>query len=285
MGQLRDRMEQDLILRGLSPTTRKIYLIYARKFVAFHGRPPQQMGEAQVRQFLLHLICHDRVSAETYRQVYAAIKFLYVVTLGREWEVQRIPFRKRPKRLPTVLSRDEIAALLAAVRRPKYRVLLMTLYAAGLRISEGCRLQVQDIDSPRRVLHVRGAKGQKDRQTVLCRELLHALRRYWLIDRPGPWLFPGSQPDQPISTAAVRRVFKDACQRAGIGRACAPHALRHSFATHQLEAGTDLAVLQALMGHASVKTTTIYTHVGLELLQNTPSLLDQLPLDPIESAC
>ena len=279
MGQLRDRMEQDLVPRGLSPSTRKIYLIYARKFAAFHGRPPQEMGEAQVRQFLLHLIQTEQVSAETYRQVYAAVRFLYAVTLGRRWEVQRIPFRKRPKRLPTVLSRDEIAALLGAVRRARYRVLLMTLYAAGLRINEGCRLRVRDIDAKRGVIHVRGAKGQKDRQTVLSAELLGVPRRYWVIGRPRPWLFPGRTNAGHLCDNSVRQAFKNACRRAGIGRSCSPHALRHSFVTHQLESGTPLVVIQRMLGHHSIRTTSIYTHVATDQVGNAPSLLAQLDID------
>ena len=279
MGQLRDRMAQDLILRGFSPSTRKIYLIYARKFVAFHRRPPEQMGEAEVRQFLLHLIHAERVSAETYRQVLAAVKFLYTVTLGRSWEVERIPFRKRPKRLPRVLSPDQIAALLRGVRRPMYRVLLMTLYAAGLRINEGCRLGVADIDSPRMLIHVRAGKGGKDRQSVLSPELLTALRRYWVLDRPRPWLFPGAIAHRPISDVSVRQVFNDACARAGIEGRCTPHVLRHSFATHQLEAGTDLVVLQRMLGHHSIRTTSLYTHVAGDRIRRTPSLLASLQLD------
>ena len=281
MGQLRDRMEQDLVLRGLSPSTRKIYLLYARKFVAFHGRPPQEMGEAEVRQFLLHLIRTERVSAETYRQVHAAVKFLYSVTLGRCWEVRRIPFRKRPKRLPAVLSRDEIAALLRAVRRPRYRVLLATLYAAGLRINEGCRLRIEDIDSSQMVIHVRGAKGQKDRQTVLGAELLHVLRRYWLIDRPQPWLFPGRTRAGHLCDTSVRQVFQDACRRAGIRRRCTPHTLRHSFATHLLESGVELVVIQRMLGHHSIRTTSIYTHVATDHLCKSPSLLAQLDPDAV----
>lgn len=281
MGQLRDRMDQDLVLRGLSASTRKIYLIYARKFVAYHGRPPQRMGEAEVRQFLLHLIWHEQVSAETYRQAYAAVKFLYAVTLGRRWAVERIPFRKCPKHLPTVLSRAEIAALLQTVRRPAYRVVLMVLYAAGLRINEGCHLQVRDIDSHQMVIRVRGAKGRKDRQTVLSPELLNVLRRYWRIDRPHPWLFPGGKPNEPITDCAVRQVFKTACRQAGIQRACTPHVLRHSFATHQLESGTDLVVIQQMLGHHSIRTTSIYTHVATDQIRSTSSLLAQLGIDEL----
>jgi integrase/recombinase XerD len=277
MGQLRDRMEQDLILRGLRPATRRNYLLYCRKFAAFFNRSPEALGEAEIRQFLLHQLEVQQRSYETYRQMRAALKFLYTVTLKRPWLVEHIPVPKRPhRRLPEVLSAQELTALFNAIRSPKYRAVLMTCYAAGLRISEACRLRIADIDSPRMVLRIRG-KGGKEHFTVLSPRLLVVLRRYWLIDQPNEWLFPGQDPSQPVTTDSVRQVFGQACRKAGLKKHCTPHSLRHSFATHLLDAGTDLVLIQTLLGHHSIKTTSRYTHVSTERLQKTVSPLDRLP--------
>lgn len=278
MGQLRDRMEQDLILRGLRPGTRRIYLLYCARFAAFFKRSPEQLGEREIRQFLLHHIQVLQRSHDSYRQVRAALKFLYTVTLKRPWEVEHIPVPKRPHpRLPQVLNAQELTALFDALQSPKYRAVLMTCYAAGLRISEACRLRVADIDSQRMVLRVRDGKGGKERLTVLSPRLLALLRRYWLIDKPPEWLFAGQDPAQPVTPDAVRTVFRLACRKAGLEKHCTPHSLRHSFATHLLDAGTDLVLIQALLGHESIQTTSRYTHVSTERLQQTASPLDRLP--------
>jgi len=285
MGQLHDRMEQDLILKGYSPATRRNYLLYARRLAVHYRRSPEELGETEIRQFLLHLIQIEQVACATYRQVLASLRFLYTVTLNRPWEVQRIPFpRHQRRKLPQVLNRDQLLALFRALRKAKYRALLMTCYASGLRIGEACRLRPEDIDSTRKVIHIRDGKGSKERYTLLPQRLLEMLRCYWRLYKPQGWLFPGGTAAGHISPDTVRQVFAKARKEVGLGRWCTPHTLRHAFATHLLEAGTDLAVLQALMGHASVETTTVYTHVGLELLQKSPNLLDQLPPDIIDSA-
>src|SRR5262245_57676774 len=193
MGQLRDRMEQDLILKGFRPTTRRNYLLYGRRLAAFYRRSPEELGEADIRGFLLHLVQVDGVAPSTYRQVLAALRFLYTVTLGRAWEVKHIPFPKRPgRKLPHVLSGEHILALFKALRSPKYRAIVMTCYAAGLRISEACQLRVADIDSQRMVLRVRG-KGDKERYTLLPPRLLHVLRVYWKLYRPTDLSFPAAR--------------------------------------------------------------------------------------------
>lgn len=255
MGQLRDRMEQDLVLRGLAPTTRRNYLLYCRKFAAHYDRSPEQLAEPEIRAYLLHLIQVEQVSYGTYRQVLAALKFLYSTTLRREWEVNRVPFPKyRRPALPRVLRREQLLALFAALKSPKYRGLLMTCYGAGLRISEACCLRVTDIDSQRMVLRVQG-KGAKERYTVLSPRLLEMLRVYWKLSRPTDWLFPGLGGAGHISPATVRAVFQKARDEAGLGAWCTPHVLRHSFATHLLESGTDLVVIKSLLGHSSINTT------------------------------
>jgi integrase/recombinase XerD len=231
MGQLRDRMEQDLILRRLRPATRRNYLFYCQQFAAFFRRSPEQLGEPEIRQFLLHHIQVRLGSYNTYRQVRAALKFLYTVTLKRSWEVEQIPVPRRAwRRLPEVLTAQELAALFDALESPKYRAVLLTCYAAGLRIGEACRLRVHDIDSKRMVLRIDG-KGGRERLALLSPRLLTLLRRYWLIAQPKEWLFPGQGAAQPINPGSVRNVFRQARLRAGLEKRCSHHSLRHSFAT------------------------------------------------------
>lgn len=279
MGQLRDRMEQDLILRKLSPATRRNYLLYCRKFAGHYGRSPEELGEAEIRAFLLYLIQVEQVSYPTYRQILASLKFLYCVTLGRAWEVERIPFPRRPRHaFPEVVERDQLTRLFGALKSPKYRALFLTCYAAGLRISEACALRVEDIDSRRMVIRVRYAKGSKQRYTMLSPQLLIALREYWKKARPPEWLFPGQGKSPFISSETARQVFRAARDQVGLGRWCTPHTLRHSFATHLLENGTELVVIQALLGHDSIRTTTTYAHVRTDHIAAVVSPLDSLSL-------
>ncbi len=278
MGQLRDRMEQDLILKQFAPSTRRNYLLYCRKFAAHYGHSPEELGETEIREYLLHLIQVEQVSYSTYRQIVAAIKFLYTVTLGRPGLVERIPFpRHRRSSFPEVLRQDQILQLFTAIRRLKYGALLMTCYAAGLRISEACQLCVEDIDSARMVLRVRYAKGNKQRYSVLSHRLLQLLREYWKHARPVEWLFPGQGKSGHVMPNTVRQVFRKAVDAVGLGRWCTPHTLRHSFATHLLENGTELVVILALLGHNSLKTTAIYTHVRTDHIGKLQSPLDFPP--------
>ncbi len=284
MGQLRDRMEEDLKLRGLSPATRRNYLLYCRKFVAHYGRPPEELGETEIRQFLLHLIQVEKVSYPTYRQILAAVKFLYTVTLSRPWEFERIPFpRHRQHRQRDVLTQDQLVRLFAAFRRPRFRTFFMTSYAAGLRISETCQLRVDDIESHRMVIRIRHGKGSKQRYTVLSTQLLTVLREYWKLERPTTWLFPGPGKLEPVQPESMRQGFRRARQEAGLGAGCTPHSLRHSFATHLLESGTELVVIQQLLGHATIKTTSTYTHVRTDHIGRVTSPFDLLPA-PVRSA-
>ena len=280
MGQIRDRMEQDLKLAGYSPSTRKIYLIYARKFVAHYMRSPELLGEEEIRAWLLQLIEEQHLSPETYRQCFAALKFLYSVTLKRPWLVEYIPHRRTEHKLPAILSPEEVLVLFDAITNRKYRTLLMAAYAGGLRIAEACRLRVEDIDSKRMVITVRHGKGNKDRQVMLSRRLLLLLREYCKtckIFRPADYLFPSSwSPERPIGPESVRKIFRIAREKAGLTKPVTPHSLRHSFATHLLEFGADLRVIQSLLGHASLRTTCRYTHVSTALIAATPSPLDTI---------
>jgi len=228
MGQLHDRMEADLKLAGYSPSTRKIYLLYARRFAAHFMRSPDEMGAEEVRQFMLHLVENRRVSRETLRQIRASLSFLFAVTLNRPVEVEWLPAPRRLRALPVVLSGTEVQALLDTVRHPRYRIIMMIMYAAGLRISEACRLRPEDIDSKRMLIHVRCGKGLADRYTVLSKQLLDHLRGYWRRHTPeGEWLFPGATDLGHACPTSLRAVFRKAVTEAGIRKHVTPHSLRH----------------------------------------------------------
>ena len=282
MGQLHDRMEQDLILKNLSPATRRNYLLYCRKFAAHYMRSPEELGDLEIREYLLYLLQIEQVSYATYRQVLAALKFLYRVTLNQPWTVERIPFPKRDRQpFPEVVDRDALLKLFAAFRSLKHRALFLTCYAAGLRIGEACALRVEDIDSKRMLIRVRYAKGNKQRFTVLSPKLLEVLRIYWKIHRPPEWLFPGQGKRPYLCADTARQVFRKARDNAGLGRWCTPHTLRHSFATHLLESGTQLVVIQALLGHCNIRTTSVYTHVQTDHIAGLKSPLDGLAIDTL----
>lgn len=276
MGDLRDRMLQDLMLAGYSPSTVRVYLHYARSFAKHFMRSPAEMGQDEVREYLLHLLDVRKLSHDTYRQAHAAIKFLYTVTLDRPVEVQTIPRHRRQRPLPDVLSGTEVDAVLGAVRNPKYRVALMTIYAAGLRVSEACRLRVTDIDSKRRVIHVHLGKGAKDRYVMLSERLLVALRQYWKISHPRDYLFPARHSRNHIDPASVRATLACAASKVNITKKVTPHILRHSFATHLLELGESIRVIQALLGHAHIDATAGYTSVSSQHIQRVRSPFDVL---------
>jgi integrase/recombinase XerD len=253
MGQLRDRMEADLRLAGYSPSTRKTYLGYARLFAKHHMRSPVEMGEDEIRQYLLHMVEERKISPQTYRQIRAALTFLYSITLKRETEVDYLPVRRKKLKLPVVLSGTEVQCVLDAVRSPKHRAIFMAQYAGGLRISEACRLRPEDIDSKRMVIHIRAGKGGKDRYTILSERFLAYLRDYYRKHRPDGWLFPGRTAEGHASPETSRHVFHAAIATAGLSKKITPHVLRHCFATHLLESGVDISVIQALLGHGSIR--------------------------------
>lgn len=278
MGMLRDRMDEDLRLAGYAPSTRKIYLLCAKGFAMHHARSPQEMGEEEIRAYLLHMVDGRKISVGHYRQIRAALKFLYSVTLSRPAEIAHVPVRRRTRSLPVVLSPIEVKAVLGAIRSPKYRGIFMVQYAAGLRITEACTLRPGDIDSARMVIHVSKGKGGRDRYTVLSPTLLGHLREYWRTERTtSQWLFGGQTAAGHASPDTARRVFALAVASAGITKGVTPHALRHSFATHLVEAGTDITVVKALLGHGSLTVTELYTHVSVEHLGTVRSPLDLLP--------
>jgi len=234
------------------------------------------MGEKEIREYLYHLITGKDLGDSSINSAYSALKFFYKTTLCRDWNMAKIPRRKPEKRLPVVLDGSEIKQLLAVTANLKHRALLMITYSAGLRVSETAHLKVSSIDSKRMQLRIDQGKGNKDRYTLLSPVTLNLLRDYWRQYRPFSWLFPGRLPESPISTRSIQKVFKKAKRKAGIKKPATVHTLRHSFATHLLEAGTDIYRVQKLMGHTTPKTTAIYIHLRRQDLLKVVSPLDSL---------
>jgi site-specific recombinase XerD len=281
MTPLRRRMTEDLILHNRSPETIRLYIHRVADFARHFHRSPDQLGPEHVRAYLLHLVQDRQVSWNVYRRARLALQFFYRTTPGRDGVVEHVACPKAPKTLPVVLSREEMARSLNALDNPKHRALLMTAYAAGLRLSEVARLRVADIDSARMVLHVRQGKGHKDRDVMLSPRLLAVLREYWAATRPaGPYLFPGRQGDRPVALRTVQMVCERALEASGLSKHVHMHTLRHSFATHLLEAGTDLRTIQVLLGHHSFSTTARYLHITTAALKSTRSPFDGLEVSP-----
>jgi integrase/recombinase XerD len=280
MTPLRRRMTEDLILHDLSPKTSRRYIKWVADFAQYFHTSPDQLGPEHVRSFLLHLIQERKVSWNIHKEARLALQFLYRITLGREEVVEKVAHPKAPKTLPVVLSTDEMARFLDALQNPKHRAVLMTAYAGGLRLSEVARLRVQDIDSARMVIHVRQGKGHKDRDVMLSPRLLAVLREYWKLQRPRPYLFPGRHPDRPIGVRTVQMACERALTASGLSKHVHMHTLRHSFATHLLESGTDLRTIQVLLGHHSLSTTARYLHITTAALKSTRSPFDGLEVPP-----
>jgi len=276
MSELREMMMNDLALAGYVEGTQKLYVRSIGDFARFHGRSPDRLGAAQVRQWVADLTAPGRLSPQRLRQHYAALRFLYVKTLGRPEVVSFLRAPRTVRRLPVVLSAAQVAQVLSAIAVPKYRVFCTTLYATGMRVSEAARLQVGDIDGARGVIWVRDGKGGKDRLVGMDATLLQLLRTYWHYERPAaPWVF-ASRHGTPLHAATVRKALHRAAKRAGIGQRVTPHVLRHCYATHLLEQGTELRVVQAMLGHASIASTVHYTRVSTTLMAAVPSVLDGL---------
>jgi integrase/recombinase XerD len=267
MTELRQRMIRDMELHGLAPGTQQTYVEAVRHLAAHYRRPPDQLSEDEVRDFFVHLTKVRRLAPSTLRVHLFALKFLFQKTLARPWPVLNLIRVPRPKKLPEVLSREEVRLLLARVRRPAARMSLVMMYACGLRVSEANHLQARDIDSRRMVVRVRAGKGQKDRDVPLPRHTLDQLRAYWVQHRPHPWLFPSNNGLLPLSSGSARRCLQAAQRGSGITKDVSCHTLRHSYATHLLEEGVDLRVIQGLLGHRSLKTTFVYLHLTQGMLQ------------------
>jgi len=271
---LRQRMLEDLQIRHYSPTTIRLYLYAIREFAKHFGKPADQLGAEHIRRYQLFLTKEKKVSTSTYVLMVCALRFFYTHTLHRKVAIERIPFPRRERKLPLILSRDEVKALLEAPPDLRQRAMLAILYASGLRVSEVTRLKVADIDSARNVLWVRSGKGRKDRQALLPPKLRELLRCYWRSRRPTDWLFPGTRPGQPISVKAIFMACRKAARVAGIAQSIHPHLLRHAFATHLLEAGVNLRTIQILLGHANLETTARYLQVADVNVRGTTSPLE-----------
>ena len=275
---LRRRMIDDVTIRNLSPATQRSYVHAVAKFARFFGRSPEKLGLEDVRAFQVHLVAGG-MSWPALNQTVCALRFLYGVTLRQADLPERIAYARQPQKLPVVLSTEEVVRFLEAVPSLKCRAALTTAYAAGLRASEVVRLKVADIDSSRMVIRVEQGKGGRDRYVMLSPQLLGILRAYWRLARPPHWLFPRHDGEHPIHPATLNAACHSACAAGGLAKRVTVHTLRHSFATHLLESGTDIRIIQALLGHRNVNTTARYAQVATSTIGGTPSPLDHLRLE------
>ncbi len=258
MTPLRQRMLEDMAIRNLAENTQSSYIQQVIAYAKHFHRAPEELGPEEIRAYQLHLTQTRRLSASSVSVATGALRFLYKVTLKRAWSIDEIPMPKRPFTLPVILSREEVMHFLESIDSHKHRAILMVAYAAGLRVSEATHLKPTDIDSQRMMLRVDQGKGRKDRYVMLSPRLLDELRAYWKAARPTLWLFPGDRPDQPITRSAVELACQKAHRASGITKPITPHSLRHAFATHLLESGTDVRTIQLLLGHRSLATTSMY---------------------------
>jgi site-specific recombinase XerD len=276
MTALRQRMLEDLHIRKYAPTTVAAYIRSVAEFAKHFNKPPDQLGPEEIRVWQLFLLHEKRIKLSTYIQAVCALRFFYQNTLHRKIEIDRIPLPRYEKKLPVILSKAEVKALLETPKNLKHRAMLTAMYAAGLRVSEVAKLKVADLDRERHVIWVRGGKGRKDRQVMLAEPLRDLLAAYWRKKRPNDWLFPGDKPGTPIQTSSIFRACQKAAREAGIAKPIHPHSLRHAFATHLLDEGVNLLVIQTLLGHAHLKTTARYLHLSESALRSVRSPLEAL---------
>ena len=278
MTPLRQRMREDMQVRNLSPHTQRAYIENVARFARHFGRSPVELGPEEIRSYQVYLTRERKLAPSSLGIAVCALRFLYKVTLKQPWSFDDlIPAPKKPRRLPVVLSPDEVVRALECVTSPKHRAVLTTCYAAGLRISEAVRLRPRDLDSQRMVIRIEQGKGQRDRYVMLSPKLLAVLRDWWRLSRPTTWLFPGERPDHPLGRAAVEQACHRARRRARLTKPLTPHVLRHCFAVHLLEAGTDVRTIQLLLGHRSLETTARYLRIATTKVCATTSPLDLLP--------
>jgi len=275
MGKLRNQMVVDLQLCGAKPRTQKAYLREAENLAKYFNRSPADLGENELKEYLLYLIKERHLSEGTFRFYVAGLKFLYRTTLKREWPVEKIKHPRAKSKLPIVLDLSEVKSLFSATRNLKHKAMLMITYSSGLRVSETARLRLTDIDSKRMTVRISQGKGGKDRYSILSQTTLEHLRQYWQKYRPTEWLFEGQNKDNHITLYTIQSVFRAAKKRARIAKPVSVHTLRHSFATHLIEAGTSLHHVQLLLGHRSPTTTTVYLHVSRLNLARVKSPLDK----------
>jgi len=276
MTPLCQRMIDDMQLRNLAPGTQKHYIRLVAGFANYFGISPEFLDIEAVRQYQLYLLNERKLSPESINQCIAALKFLYLTTLEMPWTEAYFPHVRRAYKLPVVLSQEEVLSFFDHIPSLKYRAALMVCYGAGLRVSEAVALRISDIDSKRGLLRIEQGKGAKDRYTMLSPRLLQVLRRYWCATRPADYLFPSWRKDKHLSTTSLQMACREAAARAGIAKRVTVHTLRHSFATHLLENGTELRVIQTLLGHTRIDTTARYASVSPQVVSATVSPLDQI---------
>lgn len=280
MGHLQELMQREMELKGYSRQTIKSYISHIKRYTSYIGMSPAEAGEVEIKRYLYHQISDQKRSRSYVNQTYSALKVFYERVVKSPVAMGQIPRIKKAKKLPVVLSTDEVGRLLVALENLKHRTILTVIYSAGLRLGEACQLKVSDIDAARMQIRVRQGKGIKDRYTILAKGTLHLLRQYWQSYRPTDWLFAGQNPIHPIHGRSVQKILKDALEKAEITKTASVHTLRHCFATHLLEAGVDVYYIQKLMGHSSVKTTSIYLHVTTRDLSRIKSPLDLWSMPP-----
>ncbi len=278
MTPLRQRMLEDMQVRNLSPHTQRAYVENVSKFARHFGRSPAVLGPEEIRAYLVYLTTEKQLAPSSVVIAVCALRFFYKVTLQKAWTFDAvIPAPKRPAILPVVLSPEEVVHFLACVTHPAHRTILTTCYATGLRISEAVRLTISAVDSQRMVLRVDDGKGHQDRDVMLSPKLLEILRDWWRVHRPPHWFFPGEDPERPLTSHAVREACQRAHHRSRISKPITPHSLRHAFAVHLLEAGTDIRTIQLLLGHRRLETTARYLRLATTKVCATVSPLDLLP--------
>lgn len=282
MTPLRQRMLEDMRVRNLTERTQQTYIYQVAKFAQHFGKSPETLGPEEVRTYQVYLKEQKHSSWSVLNQTVCALRFLYRITLHKDWTVEHIPFSREPRQLPVVLSGEEVTEFFQSIPNLKHRALVMTAFATGLRTSEVARLRISDIDSKRMVIRVCQGKGRKDRYVMLSAKLLDLLRRYWKTARPNTWLFEGRQPGQPISGGTIRRICRQARRAARLSKPVNVRVLRHSFATQLLESGANVRTIQLLMGHRSLATTARYTHVSVKTVCATASPLDLLPAEALQ---
>ncbi len=275
METYKDQMQRDMVLRNLSPKTQYLYHRAASELEKHFNKPPDLLNEDDVKAFLVSIVRDRKLSQSSLKIAYSALRFLYETTLGKGWVIDRIPYPKTTRAIPRIIGKDEIQKIFDATATLKQKAMLMVTYSAGLRARETARLKITDIDSSRMLIRVEQGKGNKDRFTLLSNVALETLREYWKEYRPKNWLFPrDTKPEDHVPVATIQGAFKRAKRAANLRKPASCHTLRHSFATHLLEAGADLHHIQLLLGHSSIRTTTVYLHVSKKNLSKIVSPLD-----------
>jgi integrase/recombinase XerD len=280
MTELRQRFIEDMQLRGLAPTTQRNYIHYVADFARFYHTSPEHLDLEAVRQYELYLLNEKKLSPESINCFVSAVQFLYLVTLEMPWGKECFPRVRRPDKLPVVLSPEEVSQFFEHIYYLRDRAALMLCYGAGLRISEAVGIKIGDIDSQRKLIRIVQGKGKKDRYVMLSPRMLAVLRAYWRAERPKEYLFPTWRPGRHITCGTLALACRNAAENAKIPKRITAHTLRHSFATHLLEGGTDSRVIQALLGHSRIETTARYMRVGAHVVAGTPSPLDALAPAP-----